>query len=255
MEASLDPLARFHRTLVEEIMRTRPLYLSEPFTVSEIYQNLVPYRTHRDRIGVQMNGDYEDVLLRLLAGEGDYLVIESDHARREIQEELKSPSPNTGLYREYAAVDVRLNPLRMLHDLPDPEAGGARGTASAGSGSQPAAGPIIPQAPEAAAPRAATRPAAPAPPSTAAPAENVGGELPLLRMEPAPDGPEPHEPAAPGPTHCLWCRESLPRRDTLNYCPFCGAYLHKAPCPNCGEELEMGWRFCAACGSAVGDRG
>ena len=94
-----EALARFHRALVEEIARTRPAYLREPFTVAEIYQNLVPYRTHRDRIGVEMNGDYEDALLRLLAGEGDYLLLESDHARSEIAEELSSPNPNTGLYR------------------------------------------------------------------------------------------------------------------------------------------------------------
>jgi hypothetical protein len=118
-----DALARFHRALVEEILRTRPAYLREPFTVAEIYQNLVPYRTHRDRIGVDMNGDYEDALLRLLAGEGEYLLLESEHARTEISDELSSPNPNTGLYREFAAVDVRLNPLRMPRDLPDPVMG------------------------------------------------------------------------------------------------------------------------------------
>ena len=103
--------------LVEEILRTRPLYLSEPFTVAEIYQNLVPYRTHHDRIGVEMNGDYEDALLRLLAGEGEYLLLESDHARREIRDELGSPRPNRGLYREYAAADVRLNPVSLPRDF------------------------------------------------------------------------------------------------------------------------------------------
>jgi hypothetical protein len=220
--STADPLARFHRALVEEILRTRPVYLSEPFTVSEIYQNLVPYRTHRDRIGVAMNGDYEDVLLRLLAGEGDYLVLESEHARKEIEQELKTQSPNTGLYREYAAVDVRLNPLRMPRDLPDPEPA-FRG----GSPKPPSASPPVPI-----------------------------DDLPLLttpavtQTKTAVSQPEP---AAPS-TRCAWCSESLPRRDTLNYCPFCGADLKKAPCPNCGEELEMGWRFCVACGTGVEDR-
>ena len=81
-------LSRFHRALVREIREVRPDYLVESFTVAEIYQNLVPYRSHRDVIGVEMNGDYEDALLRLLAGEGDYLFLESDVARREIREEL-----------------------------------------------------------------------------------------------------------------------------------------------------------------------
>jgi hypothetical protein len=102
-------LERFHRTLIEEIQMQRPEYLTGPFTVAEIYQNLVPYGSHRDRIGVHMNGDYEDALLRLLAGEGGYLVLESEPALRELRAELRTPNPNTGLYREFAAVDVRLN--------------------------------------------------------------------------------------------------------------------------------------------------
>ena len=103
-------LERFHRTLLEEIQTQRPEYLTGPFTVAEIYQNLVPYGSHRDRIGVHINGDYEDALLRLLAGEGGYLILESEPALRDLREELRTPNPNTGLYREYAAVDVRLNP-------------------------------------------------------------------------------------------------------------------------------------------------
>jgi hypothetical protein len=63
-------LERFHRALIEEIQTQRPEYLTSPFTVAEIYQNLVPYGSHRERIGVEMNGDYEEALIRLLAGEG-----------------------------------------------------------------------------------------------------------------------------------------------------------------------------------------
>jgi hypothetical protein len=112
-------LERFHRTLLEEIQTHRPEYLTGPFTVAEIYQNLVPYGSHRDKLGVQMNGDYEDALLRLLAGEGGYLILESEHALRDLREELRTPNPNTGLYREYAAVDVRLNPSVLDLAIPD----------------------------------------------------------------------------------------------------------------------------------------
>jgi hypothetical protein len=220
-----EALARFHRALVEEIARNRPAYLREPFTVAEIYQNLVPYRTHRDRIGVEMNGDYEDALLRLLAGEGDYLLLESDHARSEIAEELGSPNPNTGLYREFAAVDVRLNPLRMPHDLPQGPRAPAAGDALAPPGAEVGAPPAARSAPT------------PAPPPRGAGAPTPGA--PTL--------------AERGPAACPWCREGLPQRGNINYCPFCGANLHTAPCPNCGEELEVGWRFCVACGTSVGD--
>ena len=39
-----DILERFHQVLVREIRDLRPEYLTEPFTVAEIYQDLVPYR-------------------------------------------------------------------------------------------------------------------------------------------------------------------------------------------------------------------
>ena len=122
MPNTQELLARFHHALVVEIRKSRPDYLHAPFTVAEIYQNLVPYRSHRDVIGVEMNGDYEDALLRLLAGEGDYLVLESEVARREIRDELQTGNPNTGLFRDFAAADVKLNPEK-LDDISRPIGG------------------------------------------------------------------------------------------------------------------------------------
>jgi hypothetical protein len=204
-----DVLERFHRTLVEEIRAHRPEYLDGPFTVAEIYQNLVPYGTHRDRIGVDMNGDYEDALLRMLAGE---------HALRDLRQELQSSNPNTGLYREFAAVDVRLNPSR-------------------GAGVGPA-----PMAESAAAPEA----------------YSIEDPDALSVAHLAPDAPAPDEPLeAPAPEagaaseSCRWCRAELPRKPNLNFCPFCGTDVHVVPCPACGEELEPEWRFCISCGAEV----
>lgn len=121
MRAKLSLVDRFFQVLVEEIRDNAPSYLDSSFTVAEIYQSLVPYRTHRDRIGAEMNGDYEDALLRLLAGEGEYLEMDSDTARERVRLELRSSNPNTGLYREFAAVRVRLNP-EQIPDAPEPEA-------------------------------------------------------------------------------------------------------------------------------------
>ncbi len=104
------PVERFHRVLIDEIQKQRPTYLGDSFTVAEIYQILVPYRSHRDALGVEMNGDYEDALLRLLAGAGDFVVLESDDARTRILRELQSKNPNTGLFREFAGAGVHLNP-------------------------------------------------------------------------------------------------------------------------------------------------
>ena len=218
-------LSRFYGALVEEIRAQRPDYLTGPFTVAEIYQNLVPYGLHRDRIGVEMNGDYEHVLLRLLAGEGGYLILESDTALRNLREELESPNPNTGMYREYAAVDVRLNPDRLESqevdfrnvEVTDPSAPDPDDVVDIG----------VLTAPESEA------------------AEEAPGSTLESDGEPKPESESAGEP----PGVCRWCRADLPRRDTLNFCPFCGTDVNTVPCGQCGEELEAEWRFCAACGT------
>lgn len=225
-------LERFHLALIEEIQTQHPEYLTEPFTVAEIYQNLVPYGSHRDRIGVEMNGDYEDALLRLLAGEGGYLVLESEPALRDLRAELETANPNTGLYREYAAVDVRLNQAYVdisaaaMDEQPDlVEAMNAEDPISM---------------------------------ADLAPSEGAAGSN-SDSMEVVPPGVDVFEDApatdttAPAPGACQWCRAELPTRENLNFCPFCGTDLKVVPCNECGEELEPEWRFCISCGTEVAD--
>jgi len=219
-------LERFHRALIEEIQTQRPEYLTGPFTVAEIYQNLVPYGSHRDRIGVEMNGDYEDALLRLLAGEGGYLILESEPALRDLRAELDTPNPNTGLYREYAAVDVRLNQAYI--DL----------SASAVRESTDLMDELNAQDPISMADLA---------PSEAA--EDLAVVPP--GVDPFPHSPRRVSTDTQAPESCQWCRAELPVRENLNFCPFCGTDLKLVPCGSCGEELEMGWRFCIACGTEV----
>jgi hypothetical protein len=225
MSESVQILERFHRALIEEIQTQRPEYLTGPFTVAEIYQNLVPYGTHRDRIGVEMNGDYEDALIRLLAGEGGFLILESEPALRDLKVELRSPNPNTGLYREYAAVDVRLNPAYV--ELSP----GARG------GTLDLVEELGARVPVSMADLA---------PSEAA-LDDMGIVPPgvdVFQDESRTDAPAE-------PTACQWCRAELPARDNLNFCPFCGTDLKVVPCNACGEELEPEWRFCISCGTEV----
>lgn len=331
-------LERFHRALIEEIQTQRPEYLTQPFTVAEIYQNLVPYGSHRDRIGVEMNGDYEDALVRLLAGEGGYLILDSEPALESLRAELDGPSPNTGVYREYAAVDVRLNQAYLdlsaeaMDELPDlyeeleaedpvtmAELAPAEGNATAddvgvippgvdifgdGGPSSMAEGPAVTEAeeepeiemgvetgteaPDVEEPGGADRedraPAAGAAPDAddGAGAESgpmsVEGAASERRRPPlAPEFVEPPEevesdgaaesggpaesvePAEPGRRRgsepggtCLWCRGDLPERESLNFCPFCGTDVNLVPCPECGDEVQPQWLFCASCGTEVG---
>jgi hypothetical protein len=260
-----DVLRCFHRALVRELRKSTE-DLGSPFTVAEIYQNLVPYRTHRDELAVEMNGDYEHALLRLLAGEGDYLTIESRTARQEIQDELASPNPNTGLFRDFAAADVRLNPHLVdeaLIELDIQEVGmtqeGAREEEGVGQEDEifqdgddsedGFEGSVEGEALD----------------SRELPPELSEGEYPALEDEGEDDfegdtsemeAEFAESPLAEGEDRppfeaCPWCRESLPQRGGVKFCPFCGSNVQLVPCPACGEELELNWRFCIACGMEV----
>lgn len=229
MTVTDSALHRMHRALVEALRERDPVALQHPFTVAEIYQDLIPYGTHRDRLEVEMNGDYEHLLMRLLSGEGELVVLESEPARRELDEELQEPNPNTGLYREYAGVDVRLVVDRIPDDLvvdaPEGDAGPAE--------EEPALAPVIdvePETPERAAEAVLAEETTPASlwEDDAAPSRaRVGDE----------DG------------NCRWCRAELPKRDNLNYCPWCGQDARLVPCPSCGDAMEPEWRFCIVCGA------
>jgi len=268
-------LQRFHRALVRELHAKNPEHIHAPFSVAEIYQNLVPYRTHRNEIGVEMNADYEHALLRLLAGEGDYLTIESRTARDEIRAELDSPNPNTGLYRDFAAADVRLNPDRLdealMGEIGLSAPGGAVASQEfsesfASAGARLSEGVEQELEPEEEFERLEVEPLGAAlgpideedasdelqsgaPEEMEAPEEieDSGGEETLEESR------EPVEEKEDLPPfeNCPWCREELPQQARVRFCPFCGSNVRMVPCPACGEELRLNWRFCIACGTEV----
>ena len=292
MSDSGDVLERFFEALVQEITVSRPEYLTGPFTIAEIYQDIVPYRSHRDLIGVEMSGDYEDVLIRLLCGEGNYLLLDSAVAREEMQKELAGPNPDTTLFREFAAVDVRLDPGRMPQgaglepeasaevseaDTMDTEVAGTRVTHVDREVEEEPKVEEEPEGPEEMPPKAAeVRGVSQADPAAATPggAESVellkpepggsGGDgvvghiekastPPLTSLEERGSDATISTDAEPGDslTVCHWCREALPVRDSIHFCPFCGSDLRPSPCRECGEAMEARWQFCVSCGADV----
>ncbi len=112
MTADPTVLDNIFNRLVRALSAGSPDQLSAPFTVSEIVQALVPYRTYRSELGVDTIQDYEHAVLELLAGERGLLVVDADTALA-IRKELASPDPDTGMLHRIQQVEARLGAVRM----------------------------------------------------------------------------------------------------------------------------------------------
>lgn len=235
----MDPvLSRFHELLAEAIRERRPGAVNRPVTVAEIYQDLVPYRAVRDRLGIEMNADYEYALVRLLAGEHGLLRLEPPHAREEIAEELESPNPNLGIYRKFAACDVWVS----MPPAKAPAATSVDAFEPTGvPGSERLTGPATWSPP------IATSPAPEAPPSPTVVADVTP---PAAAVDPGVARTSAPSPArVQPPASCAFCNGPLPAEREVRYCPHCGEDQRRQPCIACGEVLEPDWRYCIACGT------
>lgn len=126
----MDGLDRLYFHLVHTLRSQDPAGTASSITVADLYQQLIPFRAVRHELGFSELAEYERCLLRLLAGERDYVRLEAPHARAELQREMDAPNPILGVYRDYAAAELRLNPLMLpeppplplLDEIPDPDA-------------------------------------------------------------------------------------------------------------------------------------
>lgn len=232
-------VTRLYRALVEELHR-RDHPDNRPVKVSELYQDLVPYRAVRSALGVELNADYEHALLRLLSGERDLLRLEPAEAREELRREVEAPYPFVGLFRKFSASDVWVKmPERPASEsTASNEAAPAEATSTAPATPDPAPRPAVAEAPQPAASRPATR----------------GGALPerapvRLHADPARD---PSERMTHAGQPCMFCTEALPAGRRVRFCPHCGGDQRLRPCPRCDAVLERGWQYCISCGYEVG---
>jgi hypothetical protein len=104
----MDDLDRIFRRLIQQLRARYPQYLSRPFEAEEIYQVIVPYRHHRQELGIDTNQDYEAAVMRLLSGERSYLTVDRE-MRDALTRELESSNPDTSLFRVYGSHRVSVS--------------------------------------------------------------------------------------------------------------------------------------------------
>lgn len=209
---------RLFQGLVEVLAERDPDRLQATFQVAQLYQQILPYRAHRSRLGFATVQDYEAALLGLLAGIGEFAAVEPVEAQETLAAEAASPNPDPGLVREFAGARVRLNAVRV-RELLDPST--------------------------------AYAPPAREPEPAAEPADQARPPVFLLEREgsgrAAPRAPVPKPAAARG--GCRTCGKPLPADRAVVFCPWCGRSVGAPTCGHCGDELEDGWRFCPRCGT------
>ena len=216
----MDSLDQMFHVLVRNLRAKQPALLSAPFTVAEIHQQILPYRHFRRDLGLETNQEYEMTLMELLSGARGYLDVD-EQLRDELAKELTSRSPEPSRVREFAEAHVTINPAALA------KISGAASRADFDGAARGATTPI------------AAKPAAAAPsrigeaPGSAAVGVGAGGD---------------------DSKRCRYCGGDLPvgQGRVLHFCPHCGQNLQVLNCSACGAEVEAGWRFCVACGKAVG---
>jgi hypothetical protein len=229
---------KFFRRLVSTLAASNPARLQGPLLLDDITGSILPYRTHRRALELDTVEDYEGVLLRLCAGEGDLVWTEPEDARKRFVAESRSNNPDLTALYAFENVYLSFQPEPLLWALaPDPRADYA-----------PPAPPLETSLPE------------PEPPWPEVVEESVlvlGAAQ--LEMPPRPEESDPAladdmvEAAEPPRPSCLYCGGSLPSNRTVNFCPHCGQSQTQILCPECRSEVEPGWRHCVNCGAAVGE--
>lgn len=243
----MTDVERFFRRLVSNLAATDPARLRRPVSLDDITGSILPYRANRRALQLDTVEDYEAVLLRLCAGEGDLVRTEPEEARGRFAQESRNANPDlTVLYSfEDVQVTIRLEPLAWAL-APAPDAAFAPPSPDAGPESEPE--------PEAALGAArfddldASSHAEL--PGVEALREIPGDEEPLDADELAEAGEAPAEDPRPS---CIYCGGALPVHRPVNFCPHCGQSQTQILCPECRGEIEPGWRHCVNCGAAVGE--
>lgn len=214
----MDELDRLFGLLVAALAReTR---VAVPFPAAEIYERLVPYRSNRSHLNVATHQDYEMAVLRLLAGERNYVQLEPEDVREAMQREIATINPDPAYFRTFPDAQVMVNGRAAERVL------------------------------------MADRAYAPANPDAEEDDDDglfdTTGENPVPFVQPADFTPPARADRVAG-NQCEYCGGVLPANRDIRFCPHCGQPQEgELKCQGCGADLDVGWGYCLTCGRATG---
>ncbi len=226
----MDDVTRLFELLVEVLAAEAPERLRRPFQVSELYQDILPYRAVRRRLGIDSIEDYDMAVLRLLTGHGEFARVDPPEVREALTAEVDAVNPDPGAFREYAAATVTLDPREVRRVLqrdeayapPDPTRPSETDEAEEGEAWDGVSG-----------------------------GPDIGTATDVPRRTPVFQPVDREPPESREGSACPFCGEPLPTHRAVRFCPFCGREVGPLRCARCGETVEPGWAFCVSCGDPV----
>lgn len=105
----MDDLDRLAFRLVRTIRQEYPQLRTQGFTLSDLEERLLPYRDARREMANSGADAWENALLRLVAGEREYVQTDGD-LQAACRQALASPSPTMALVRSWAMTTLSLGP-------------------------------------------------------------------------------------------------------------------------------------------------
>src|SRR5256885_1523563 len=103
----MDELDRLFGLLVAAL--ARETWVAVSFPAVQVYERLVPYRSNRSQLNVATHQDYEMAVLRLLAGERNYVQLEPETVREAMQREIATINPDPAYFRSFPDAQVMVN--------------------------------------------------------------------------------------------------------------------------------------------------
>lgn len=239
---TLDPLFRL---LVRALSAQQPPRIHQPIAINELLDSILPYRLVRRELGVDSAEDYETLLLRLCAGEGDF--VQADPATQAVLlAELDKPLADLALLRVYGDthIVVRTDPLLTALDVRPEERYAPPGARTSPPPEAPEAAEV--ETDEASAPVADRLDNGADDAWLPDPVFEANASVITPRAPDVPDAPP--APADKTQVRCPFCGGLLPPRMMINFCPHCGMAQDVGTCRSCGADMDVGWRYCVSCG-------
>lgn len=243
----MTDLERLFRRLVDNLIAIDPARLHRPLALGDLLGSVIPYRTTRRALNIDSAEDYDTLILRLCAGEGGYVRMQSEDIGQLFRDQLESPNPDLTVLRDHAKAELVLGTEPLAHALgPGPEEAFAPPEEEPAAAEDepldlpPSRPALVPSTPT---PRPLTFTADPTPPG-----------VPMIPPPPRMTAePEPPPRRRDSGIRCGFCGGRLPGGRAVNFCPHCGENQAFTRCPECQAELELGWRHCINCGHTVGE--